>query len=445
MRFPNARDIATKNVVFVTIDTPLHQAIDKMIANEHRDIVVVDGTKFYILRAIDVISLKEKNIPLDTSLQELKLLKIPSISKHMNVLHMLHYIEEKEEYLCVVNEDGSLYGLITHTDITTNIDPDVLMNNYKIEDFLKLIRRAKWVKKGVPTKYLLEDMAKNTLDCIIVIEDLIPVGILTTKDVVLLIKEDADLEQPIEKYMNSPVDTVGKSISIAEALEYIKTKHYKRVVVVDEEGLLVGVVSQKELISLTYSNWALMMREHEQELKEINAMLTKKNKQYELLASTDPLTGLYNRYKFEQLYDSSLRLSQQRGTFMSLILLDLDHFKSINDTYGHNVGDEVLQTIGEILKNKMRETDIVCRWGGEEFAILVPAIDIDKGVVIAEKLRKKIEKTKIDKVGKITASFGVTQIKDELLEEAIEMADKALYEAKRSGRNKVVKYENNRL
>ena len=178
------------------------------------------------------------------------------------------------------------------------------------------------------------------------------------------------------------------------------------------------------------------MKEYQEELSEINHMLENKNKEYETLASTDSLTGLYNRYKFSELYLSSYTAMVQRHNKMSIILLDIDFFKKVNDTHGHNVGDTVLRQISHALLKILRDIDIVCRWGGEEFIVLLPTASLENAVMLAEKLRVYIQDMKIDIVDSITASFGVCEVKEgEDMQSAVDRADKALYLAKNNGRN----------
>lgn len=439
MKFPSVGDIASRKVVSIDIAKTISDAIEKMIHNEHRDIVVIDRENYYILTALNIIDINKKNINLDSSLREIELVKIPVVDKDTNVLNILEYLEEKTEYMCVKNQDGTLYGVVTHTDITSNIDPEILMDNYTVDDFLKLTRRIKWIDEDTKTDDALNDMAEDLLDSVVIVRALKPIGILTTKDVIGLIKDRVDLRISVKEYMTSPVDCVNKSISIGKALEFVKRKHYKRLVVVDDSGILAGIITQKELISLTYSRWSLMMREHQDELKEINSILQAQNREYEFMASRDSLTSLYNRYKFSQLYNSSYKTMMQRDGNMSLLILDIDHFKNVNDTHGHNCGDEVLKKIAEILLDATRKIDVICRWGGEEFIILLPTVDLQNALVIADKLRVKIQNCEMKEVGSITASFGVAQVDVNLtLEELVDRADKALYLAKESGRNCVL-------
>lgn len=438
MRFPIVGDIASTTVVSVDINSSAHEAIDSMLKHEHRHVVVHDSNSYYIISVIDILDLQEKGISLNTSLKEIKLQSIPVINRDKNILETLEFLSESVEYICVLNDDNSLYGLLTHTDITSNIDPDTLMENYKLQDFLKLGRRMKWIKKNEIVSKVISDMIELAYDNAIIVENEKPIGILTTKDIMRLIKESADLNVAVERYMTRPVESINNSASIKDALNFIKDKHYKRVVVVDDEGTLVGIISQKELISLTYSKWVMLMKEYQEELSEINVLLQNKNKEYETIASTDPLTGLYNRYKFEQLYNSSMLSMKQRHNEMSLIMLDIDHFKKVNDKYGHNVGDSVLIQVAHTILKTLRNIDIVCRWGGEEFIVLLPTASLDNACYLAEKIRSYVQELEIDVVGNVSASFGVTQVLEtDSMKDAIERADKALYLAKNSGRNQV--------
>ncbi len=436
MKFPVLSDIASTTVVSVNIDDSASKAIEQMLKYEHRHVVVIGGNSNYIISVIDVLTLQENKITLDTPLSNLKLQEIPSINKNKNVLDTLEYLNDSVEYICVTNDDGTLYGVLTHTDITSNIDPETLMDNYKLQDFLKLGRRMKWVSKDEKISKLISDMVDSAYDNVIVIDDLRPIGIFTTKDIIMLIKAEVDLNVAVEVHMSKPVDSIQKNSSIKEALTFIKKNHYKRVVVVDDDGKLAGVISQKKLISLTYSKWAILMKEHQEELSEINALLQDQNKEYETIASKDSLTGLYNRRKFSNLYLSSFLAFKQRHNEMSLIMLDIDYFKKVNDICGHNVGDKVLVKVAHTVLKTLRNIDIVCRWGGEEFIALLPTASLENATILAEKIRANIEELEIDLVGHISASFGVAQVSEnDEMQALINRADKALYLAKESGRN----------
>ncbi len=160
------------------------------------------------------------------------------------------------------------------------------------------------------------------------------------------------------------------------------------------------------------------------------------------LANHDKLTSVYNRAKFEELFDIKFKEYKRYKKELSLAILDIDHFKKINDTYGHQTGDKILKVLAKICTSSIRESDLFARWGGEEFVILMSETDIDQAKYICEKLRVKIENSTFPNNIKLTVSFGVSNLKKEdTKEKFFKKADEALYRAKSRGRNKVVAYE----
>lgn len=153
-------------------------------------------------------------------------------------------------------------------------------------------------------------------------------------------------------------------------------------------------------------------------------------------ATRDYLTGAYNRRFFEEMLYQATHCAKRTNLGLSVIMLDIDHFKRVNDEFGHLVGDGVLVQMTEIIKNYIRESDILCRWGGEEFIIMLPNTLLESAYHLAEKLRILISQTVFDGELNITCSFGVASIYDnETVSSLIERADVALYEAKRNHRN----------
>ena len=156
-------------------------------------------------------------------------------------------------------------------------------------------------------------------------------------------------------------------------------------------------------------------------------------------AITDPMTGLFNRRYFEEFIQKEAVRSKRQNQEFTVIGIDLDHLKKINDLYGHNYGDTAIKAIADVLKSSCRSIDIAARMGGEEFNVILSGVDSKGGAIFAERIRKTIESVSLEKIGKITASIGVASYMEhsEEIDELLELVDHAMYESKRNGRNRV--------
>ena len=181
-------------------------------------------------------------------------------------------------------------------------------------------------------------------------------------------------------------------------------------------------------------------------LERENLDLVVKNRVLNEVSSRDTLTGLFNRgYVIEKL-DSEINRAVRHGSPMAVLMIDLDHFKNINDTYGHNVGDQVLQWVGKTLRDSCRVYDVPGRYGGEEFCVVLPETRVGNTTVVAERIRSRFEMAELnigDAQLRVTASFGIAGLDsvpgDSALSPAalLDRADRALYSAKNRGRNRV--------
>jgi len=177
--------------------------------------------------------------------------------------------------------------------------------------------------------------------------------------------------------------------------------------------------------------------ELEEKIEENLALKDREKKLYDK-ATKDFLTGLFNREKFEEHLDYMIVHSFRNEKKIALVMLDIDFFKKVNDTFGHLVGDATLKKIATLLKENLRKNDICARWGGEEFMIALEVDSLESAVEITQKMRVVIASHKMDVVSKVTCSFGITLIKeDEDKKSAFLRADEALYSAKENGRNRV--------
>jgi diguanylate cyclase (GGDEF)-like protein len=186
-------------------------------------------------------------------------------------------------------------------------------------------------------------------------------------------------------------------------------------------------------------------------LQRENLDLVVKNRMLSEVSSRDALTGLYNRWFVIEKIDSEMNRALRHGSPMSLLMLDVDHFKHVNDTWGHGAGDQVLQGIGKLLRDSCRVYDVPGRYGGEEFCIVLPETKPGNTTVVAERIRSRLEATALpfgDMSIAVTASIGIAGVDatdgHELLSPAmlIDRADRALYSAKNRGRNRVEMWEN---
>ena len=171
---------------------------------------------------------------------------------------------------------------------------------------------------------------------------------------------------------------------------------------------------------------------------ELLAIADRLIKEKEHLASTDTLTGAYNRRKFTDIFTNELQRNLRYNSTLTLIMFDIDHFKHINDEFGHAAGDAVLREMSQLVRGLIRANDVLVRWGGEEFIILLPQSEHKAAAAMAEKLRSAIEGYHFSGVPKVTVSFGVSEFRaGDTLESLCSRVDSALYRAKEEGRNRV--------
>jgi diguanylate cyclase (GGDEF)-like protein/PAS domain S-box-containing protein len=224
----------------------------------------------------------------------------------------------------------------------------------------------------------------------------------------------------------------GKGNLVGETIE-LKAKH--------KDGRKLDV--EVSLSALWFRNeWhAVGIVRDISERKRLEEENKRKNAELRHLAITDVLTNAYNRRYFMQRLEEEIERSKRADRKFSLIMLDIDRFKSINDRFGHNVGDLVLKSTVELIKNRIRKIDILARWGGEEFVILLPDTTVKNAVRLAEELRESLSRIDIPYVGHVTASFGVAgYCPGDTVDTLLQRADNHMYEAKAAGRN-CVRYD----
>lgn len=212
----------------------------------------------------------------------------------------------------------------------------------------------------------------------------------------------------------------------------------------DDKGVSRGVLTSFEDVSDLEEKRA-QLSEMLDKLRASSEQIRRQNRELERLATRDPLTGCCNRRFFFEQFESRWSNASRHNYPISCVMVDVDHFKSVNDRFGHQAGDTVLENVARVLQATARDGDIVCRYGGEEFVVLLPHIDIDDAALAAERFRQAVESMPIPNLS-ITVSLGVsaTSLGAHGPQEMLEQADKCLYVAKRNGRNQVVRWDQTR-
>ncbi|MBF0376570.1 MAG: diguanylate cyclase [Desulfamplus sp.] len=254
-------------------------------------------------------------------------------------------------------------------------------------------------------------------------------------------------------YIKSPASNIG----IASCELNIRTKIVNQELKLNNLRLTLILVKTKGVWLIEHMHLSFPTHIHEdnesypiKELEERNVVLQRlveektshlndALRQINKLAATDKLTGLYNRLKIDECIENELKRTERYNNKLSVIIIDIDYFKKINDSYGHLAGDQVLVEFAQVISQRIRQTDFIGRWGGEEFIVVCPETSLDNASIVAEDIRCGIEAYIFITVGRITVSIGVTSYQlNDTRDMLLSRVDAALYEAKRNGRNQVV-------
>lgn len=437
--FPTVGSIAQKSVLRATPSMTLQTVSNMLDQHNVSSVLVEKDGDHYVFSVEDLLQHAQDGRHIQTQLNDIPLKKIPSILEHEHILAGLEILESSQgRYLGILDDNHMLTGILTYSDIISAIDPAVLVQKKTIGE---LVVRSEPVTFSA--EWILEDVLNHLRkleDSIIVIDAGIPVGIVTTKDIFGIISSGKSTALPLSHYMVSPVITTAIDATIHEALNQLKALKIKRCVVVDADNQLVGVVTQSELVGFAYGTWVDLIKHHASELKELVAILESKALGFEKSSLEDPLTGLGNRHMLQKrLKEEIERIRRYNTDEFSLLIIDIDFFKKINDNYGHLIGDEVLKAVSKKLTDFTRTMDDVIRWGGEEFAVLLPHTSLTNAYEFANRIRLDIENALFLNKINITVSIAVGQFSSlEKETDFFERVDQALYRAKKQGRNCVV-------
>lgn len=354
--------------------------------------------------------------------------------KHISINH----IEEDYMNLYLFNEDGVLISSLTNKE-------DLFKEfSKKYRDFSEFYE-AKVVELNknkyiIQTNKIKNDYDYNYIAIISDYEKTIDESLNQSLSLVLIFFLASLIIFPIIILFSNRI--INPIYELVEQINRVKDRNYEGVVDVKASTLEVGILAN------SFSQMANSIFKYQHSLEALVETRTKeliqKNEELEKLSITDKLTSLYNRVKLDNVLNEEFNRSKRYNFVFCVIMLDIDFFKKVNDTFGHQIGDDVLKELASIIKNCTRATDIVGRWGGEEFLVICPNTNLEGAKALAINMNKAVKSHTFSTYPeKLTISLGISCYKNALLkpEELVANADIALYRAKENGRDRVEIYD----
>lgn len=322
---------------------------------------------------------------------------------------------------------------------------------------------SKFMKRDVlcgPPDALLLDvlrrMDREGQSAFVVCADEVPIGVITERDVVTMLSRVLEGSERRERFardiMTHPVHTLPETESMSEVVRIMRERGFRRVPIVGNDGRIAGIVNIGELQNATTAALERRGRDLEETVLERTSELRAANEKLRELTRQDGLTSLLNRRAMEERIDEYHALAARHGNVYSVILLDIDHFKRFNDSQGHLAGDDVLRRIAVLLRESVRRSDSVFRYGGEEFLILLPETDAAHARIAADRILRRVAADGIPHPASptrphVTVSMGFTDVDTRekagatTWQDVVRRADQALYAAKQAGRDRALAWE----
>jgi diguanylate cyclase (GGDEF)-like protein len=300
-----------------------------------------------------------------------------------------------------------------------------------IADLMTVITAGVSPQQSLAEAVLL--MQEKQCSCVLVTEDEYPKGIITERDVVrfflAMMSGELDPGTIVAEVMTKEPACIQKNTSLYDALMLSRSRHLRHLLVVDDQEKLIGLVTQTDMVN------AYM------KLIERQSVLETENEELQLLSNQDPLMKIGNRRAMQVELTFTEASSRRYDKSYALALIDVDFFKKYNDHYGHQSGDSALQLLATTMQLAMRATDRLYRYGGEELLLLMPETTMEEARVAAERVRKAVEVVQCphseSPLSVLTVSIGVAADIAQPWQQLVARADKALYRAKDSGRNRI--------
>lgn len=429
--------IMNRSIVTIPSGSPLRKALSLMAEHQMSCIFIEQNRKpVGIITERDMTRLVHEKESLDAiTVDHVMSSPIRTISSDAPLHEAIRVMSSHRcRRLGVTDNDGVLAGLITQSDIISGVEGRYTESLREVvrekEEQLQKALRLSWEKS-----LYLDNIMRSSTDSAIIATDL-----------------DLQIKyfNPVaEHLLGQPAgEVVGQRLEDIHARHDIMPNRLNRALAaVKKRGEYNFSIERKDNgIPLSMECRVSGIWDHEQNLVGYVLMLRditerkRLEEQLRMAATIDKLTGIYNRQTLDDLLSREIARCRRYKTPLSIIMADIDHFKHVNDTYGHQVGDKVLHAVAETFRESIRLSDVLGRWGGEEFLIIAPQTAKTSAAPMAEKLRKAIERQSFYHDEPLTVSLGVTEMKEgDTLESLIRRADEALYHAKNLGRNRVAK------
>jgi diguanylate cyclase (GGDEF)-like protein len=413
------------------------------IMKEHTisSVIVVDTQQkpLGIFTERDVIKSISLNIDTGIFLEEIMTKNIFSVEEGMYI-HDAYILMEQKNYrhLVVVNQQGVYLGVVTEGDFLRFMGLKELSKNKIIADAM-----SSTILTVLPENSLKQTatlMSEKQCDYAVIIKDNKPIGIVSERDITYYCLENENhVNESVSVLKNTQMYLVDKNTSLTEASNMMQEHNIHQLIVTDDTKQLIGLITRHDILKKLHGSYFDYLLETIKIKTENEKNLLKHKKELEKLANYDQLTGLPNRLFFQAYLHKSIANAIRAQRILGIILLDIDRFKGVNDSYGHTMGDELLKIISDRLMTRVRDGDLVARIGGDEFAIILEDLSQDEDVALVTKdILKMISKACTLSNGvqvHVDASAGVILApKDaQSVEQTMQYADSALYQAKTDG------------
>jgi diguanylate cyclase (GGDEF)-like protein len=530
------KDIAQQENLSVQSSAALKDLVDLMNVNQKGVVVVLEDLRpIGILTERDIVEILYKGIKLDEKIHAFTKKNLVTTIGGRTVGYALNLtLENNIRRVIVVDDSGDFLGVVTQQDLLKYLEEDFYRLTIKIKHIIKKIGGLLSVSPDESLHEVLKIMVANKISSVPVTDNGRPVGIISEKDILKLAGTKVSLQSAVSQYMNGPVDTARLDSLLVEVVEVMNYKNIRRVVIVDEEGFAINIITIRDVIENLEGDYNKFLERKLRSAKEIlnllpemlievtdtgreqliiwvndkvtskfgreiigkpvtsflpretwdniystliklgkieHIKLKKDDSIYELsgffistfgkmeqgrfqlimrditedikLSTVDPLTDIYNRRFINAFVMKEIERSKRQDRHFSVVISDIDDFKTINDSYGHLSGDIVLKALARLITDTVRNLDVVGRYGGDEFMLILPDANNETALNVIERLRMNIENLEIrvlkDIKVRLTASFGIASFPENgtSLDDLLVAADEKLYKSKRQGKNQI--------